>query len=659
MTMKNIKSVLTYFIIAITFFMFISFAYSAKSQSTTFDFSSRAEQASFMKLAAETTEPTSEKQQEKQQEKQPEEQSRQTNDKQDEIAETTNNEAKPEIIQQAERKTNDAPGATEQLSGEQANHIEVTDDADQQNRYFTTNLVDGLTVTEALFYVTLTHLDESLTMQQLDVYMNGQLLENYDGELQFNEGKNVVKFAVTYEKENGQIVTAQQQYTITLNTNDVVIFTNLQNKTVDEEKLTFTASAKLKNEEAKVTVSLNGRTISPLGETVYSVELEQGKNEIVIEATRNNKKTTKRFEVVYEEEATAIQLETNLSEHHATEASYSFYATATANKQPVPLTVKFNEQTINASSDGQYSVTLKHGVNTVHISGNYQSEKISKQYRIIYKDPAVVEEEKVDPKAPKLVTDLKDGTKVKGDIKTINVWPTNASGERIRGKNVLVKVNGTAVPFTWDDSEKTSYKLVLKEGENNVSIKVWDDEGRNVTQNFTVHSEQIEDNGVIGQATISVEASTLGIQYLIPPTKVDIHKGEKGSFIVDQLFRQYGYSYRITGTLSDGFYLKSISKPGMLNHVRIPDDLWTLVEKHSTRSDRNDYSTDSLGEFDFANGSGWMYSVNGDYPNYGFSDAYFLDGDVVRIRYTLHYGKDINGFSGLGGGADSEWNKQW
>ena len=54
--------------------------------------------------------------------------------------------------------------------------------------------------------------------------------------------------------------------------------------------------------------------------------------------------------------------------------------------------------------------------------------------------------------------------------------------------------------------------------------------------------------------------------------------------------------------------------------------------------------------------SGWMFNVNGDYPNYGFSDAYFSDGDV--IRFTLHYGKVIAGFGGIGGESGSNWGKE-
>lgn len=90
----------------------------------------------------------------------------------------------------------------------------------------------------------------------------------------------------------------------------------------------------------------------------------------------------------------------------------------------------------------------------------------------------------------------------------------------------------------------------------------------------------------------------------------------------------------------------------------IPEDLAELVEAEADRFSPDDYNQDSLGEYDFSNGSGWMYSVNGHYPNYGFSDCYLLDGDVMRIRFTLFYGRDIGGSGGLGG-SGSNWHKEW
>ena len=52
----------------------------------------------------------------------------------------------------------------------------------------------------------------------------------------------------------------------------------------------------------------------------------------------------------------------------------------------------------------------------------------------------------------------------------------------------------------------------------------------------------------------------------------------------------------------------------------------------------------NLYEFDCGNLSGWEYSVNGWYPNYGCSKAYLNDGDVVCWKYTCDLGKDIGAF---------------
>ena len=49
----------------------------------------------------------------------------------------------------------------------------------------------------------------------------------------------------------------------------------------------------------------------------------------------------------------------------------------------------------------------------------------------------------------------------------------------------------------------------------------------------------------------------------------------------------------------------------------------------------------NLYEFDCGPGSGWMYSVNGDYPNYGCSRYTLQDGDAVAWHYTCDFGADL------------------
>ena len=49
----------------------------------------------------------------------------------------------------------------------------------------------------------------------------------------------------------------------------------------------------------------------------------------------------------------------------------------------------------------------------------------------------------------------------------------------------------------------------------------------------------------------------------------------------------------------------------------------------------------NLYEFDCGNLSGWMYRVDGWYPNYGCSRYQLCDGETVEWRYTCDLGKDV------------------
>ncbi|RKP58085.1 DUF4430 domain-containing protein [Cohnella endophytica] len=56
-------------------------------------------------------------------------------------------------------------------------------------------------------------------------------------------------------------------------------------------------------------------------------------------------------------------------------------------------------------------------------------------------------------------------------------------------------------------------------------------------------------------------------------------------------------------------------------------------------------------EFDCGELSGWMYKVNGWFPNYGASRYKLKDGDVVDWVYTCDLGRDIGGDQAASGGS--------
>ena len=51
---------------------------------------------------------------------------------------------------------------------------------------------------------------------------------------------------------------------------------------------------------------------------------------------------------------------------------------------------------------------------------------------------------------------------------------------------------------------------------------------------------------------------------------------------------------------------------------------------------------------DCGGSSGWMYSVNGWFPNYGCSQYVLQPGDVLCLLYTCDLGKDIGGSNAIG-----------
>lgn len=58
----------------------------------------------------------------------------------------------------------------------------------------------------------------------------------------------------------------------------------------------------------------------------------------------------------------------------------------------------------------------------------------------------------------------------------------------------------------------------------------------------------------------------------------------------------------------------------------------------------------NLYEFDVGELSGWMYSVNDWFPNYGCSRYQLTDGDVICWVYTCDLGRDVGGEYSAGNG---------
>ncbi len=271
---------------------------------------------------------------------------------------------------------------------------------------------------------------------------------------------------------------------------------------------------------------------------------------------------------------------------------------------------------------------------------------------------------------PTLTTTLKDGAVVKNDRLTFDVCARNQAGQKIAS---AVTHNGERIAPVWEDSDKTSYTLILtKEGENTVVVSASSDGGRKKQLTYHITYIPTEKGQPIGSAVISVEVFTLGCGYLTEPELFPIRAGETAAETLVRLLHENGFVCYYGGAVEDGFYLAYIAdgtasektyngykKSGTAEDPKrlgltpsIPDYLHKNLFSSMDFYDPGDYEKNwegHLGEFVISSGSGWMYCVNNTFPNVGFSDVYLSDGDVVRVQFTLGYGADIGGISALGG----------
>ena len=323
--------------------------------------------------------------------------------------------------------------------------------------------------------------------------------------------------------------------------------------------------------------------------------------------------------------------------------------------QEIKVITAPGEETRVTASGGSFEISLSTKGTTIlqisYIDGSGNRRSYIK--KVQYERP-----EGTTPaeKMPVIETNLKDGATYNQKELNFDVWLTDYRGQTLSYSNMEVTCNGKAADYI-GEMDRQTYSVYLKEGENKIQVTARDVYQYTVTRVWTLWYR----TGA-GEIIISLEAGTVGIPYLIRPQTMKAEEGESLASVVDRFLKSNGFSCRHAGTIENGFYLAAVEKKGMLSGFSIPEDLAEKIEEDGLIFDRESYAgIDELGEFDFSQGSGWMYSINGIYSSYGLSKAYVQDGDVVRLRFTLAYGKDIGGYKAMGMnyGKLKNYGKEW
>ncbi|MBQ2764249.1 MAG: hypothetical protein IJF43_04345 [Firmicutes bacterium] len=511
--------------------------------------------------------------------------------------------------------------------------------------YFTTNIKDGETVTDPAYAFEIRHKIEELKVESLEVFVNGKLIPQFQGVVTLTEGENKIRIKVDYADASGKIVaTPYKDYTIILDSKSLVINTSLKNnETVSKDQHLFTASASCLGKSVPLKVTCNGSEVKGNNGS-YRAKLNAGENKIVLSAESGDLKKTETYTVMYESDG-IFDFDTTLTDGMTvTEETLNFEVWMVNGSNNVMFTVAHGQEYLQGSDGEYFTVTLAYGANTISITARDGEQNKTKNYTVYFERPkAGADNPNPDPEnAPTIETDpqLTEGepfTTNNGTF-TLNVYAYDRNGGTLTGGSMELSLNGSPVRSDWTSGNSAVYRLHLTLPENVITVYVEDSDGYSRYYTYTVLYENTD--GPIGYVTMSVEATTLGLGYIIEPEQVPIYSNQPASYVLKDFLENHGYVIESTGELDGQYYLARIHKPGITNGWNIPDNLETyLAEANATPQE---FKVDSLGEFDFYDEAGWMVDVDGLYTGYGFGDMYLTDGQSVAVRFSLAMGRDID-----------------
>ncbi len=326
------------------------------------------------------------------------------------------------------------------------------------------------------------------------------------------------------------------------------------------------------------------------------------------------------------------------------------------------------------SSDGKhYTASLvfnEVSYITLILKENGENIRQPVRFRIsYYADKADENNPEVGDYPPTIVTSL-DGESLDFTTQHLLFWVRATTSPELGGKTIYsnqiqVWLDGELQTKQSGDA-RPEYDIFFPqpniEGtvEHVIKILAWDGNGNSTYKYYNVTYTYRPDGVRNGKATVVLDATAAGLG-ILATGEVDILSGDTVASAVIDFLNLYGFSPTYEGTATNAFYLRRINNSDIGDYSFIPPKLQEMLERDgATFTGRP--NRDSLGEFDYTRGSGWMYAIDGDvYPGRSMSLYPVQPGMVIYLRFTLAYGKDIGGFvdDGASYGSLSSYCRMW
>lgn len=529
---------------------------------------------------------------------------------------------------------------------------------------FATDIVDNAVFTERNYTFSVTAFcgDEAC---EIDVNNNGVLLKLnggvYTAYLENGENKITVT-AKSGNRRETRVYTVEYRY-------DFDITADIDKAKIVNDAISFKATATFNDAACSLSLKHNGADITPSSTDngySYFIELSGGKeHKFVFTANAKEYEFEKTYTLYYGEFGVVTTLDSVVK---TDKNELDFMFSATYDEEACEVELRANGDRIVPTAGNSYKLVMpnygKYDIVATLKKGNASKEF---KYAVRYGDGVSKSFASIS---------IEDGSSYKGAKYSFDVRAEDSFGDKLKDEEIsfsadfdaddkkdefVVLALGDDLTKVWSDDAKTSYRVDFTQGrfENCINkpllFRIGIESGEEpIYRTFRMTYVGADKDGAIGRVVFSLEGFTIGCGYFIEPQYLTIYDGEPFSETMTDFFAERGLEYDYTGRIESAFYLARVT--GLdLEGNRIPDNLAARVNPQAYSLEKNEDGKYSLGEFDYTSGSGWMYSVNGNFPNYGFSDCFPQDGDVIRVRFTLALGNDIGGGKALGLGASSDY----
>lgn len=336
---------------------------------------------------------------------------------------------------------------------------------------------------------------------------------------------------------------------------------------------------------------------------------------------------------------------------------------------------------IQTSDDSVVQKLIIGGNGSITVSGNVRDIEIESETKLILENAAV----------KTVVANKKSTVSVDGNS-YIETATLNADGCILNGVGAVkaAYVNASGCTVTTSNTEVTTATGAFdtlvgteKIGENSKATSPDNTQSVGGSSDWTetVVSTEI-DKGSLGEDNkdkdeekdievyLAIDDFILGNDiedFILPPKKI---KTTNKTSVAKTIVKEIGGMIKYSGSTDSNFYMSALDAlafaPQTIEYEKLPKCFKTVVESGKALPKFEQTDTDMeikntggwLGEFDYTSMSGWLYSVNGKYPNVGMSDYILSDGDVIRLTFTLWgWGADVGGGYAAGGSGYANYYK--